>query len=57
VPYDDGSFKLNNNYHAFYARSFMEIYPEHDGFFRTRRQISEEQPPVGMPELTPEYFD
>lgn len=29
-------FKLNNNYHADYARKMMREYPEFDGFFRTR---------------------
>lgn len=37
---DDG-FKLNNNYHAFYARKFMEHHPQHDGLFETRKQKSE----------------
>jgi hypothetical protein len=30
------SFKLNNNYHADYARKMMKEYPEFDGFFRIR---------------------
>ncbi len=25
------TFKLNNNYRAFYARRFHRMYPEHDG--------------------------
>lgn len=29
-------FKLNNNYHADYARKMMIEYPEFEGFFRTR---------------------
>jgi hypothetical protein len=32
------SFKLNNNYRAFYARAFMRVSTQksqHDGFFRT----------------------
>lgn len=29
-------FKLNNNFHAYYARLFMKRHPRHDGFFRTR---------------------
>jgi len=29
-------YKLNNNYAPFYARMFMEDFPEHQGFFRTR---------------------
>ena len=51
------AFKLNNNYRAFYARAFMKQYPEHDGFFRTRIQTTEEKPATDLPELTPEYFD
>lgn len=31
---------INNNYVAFYARRFMNIHPEHDGFFKTRVQKS-----------------
>ena len=30
-------FKINNNHIPFYARMFMTAYPEHDGFFRTRK--------------------
>jgi len=29
-------FKLNNNYHADYARKMMSNYPEFEGFFRVR---------------------
>lgn len=29
-------YKLNNDYRAYYARMFMEEYPEHNGKFRTR---------------------
>lgn len=29
-------FKINNNYTADYARMFTKLYPQHDGFFRTR---------------------
>ena len=38
------------------ARKFMERYPEHDGFFRTRKQISDEHDATNLPELTPEYY-
>ena len=38
-------FKLNNNYRPFYARRFMKMYPEHDGFFRTREQTSKRAAP------------
>ena len=29
-------FKLNNNYHADYARKMMQLFPEFEGFFRIR---------------------
>jgi hypothetical protein len=29
-------FKLNNNYHADYARKMMKEHPEFEGFFRVR---------------------
>lgn len=50
------SFKLNNNYRALYARRFMKMYPEHDGFFRTREQTSEVKPATGLPELSPAAY-
>lgn len=50
-------FKINNNHHAFYSRAFMRKYPEHDGFFRTRRQKSHDQPATGLPPLGPKDFD
>ncbi len=31
-----GSFKLNNNYCTFYGRLLMRLYPELEGFFKTR---------------------
>ena len=49
-------FKLNNNYRALYARRFMKMFPKHEGFFRTREQISELKPATNMAELTPENF-
>ena len=51
------TFKINNTYAPYYARWFMIKYPEHDGFFRTRRLISEDDEPTGLPELTPEDYD
>jgi len=33
----DDRFKLNNNHTAYYARLFMKDYPQHAGFFRTRK--------------------
>lgn len=50
------SFKLNNNYRAFYSRRFMRVYPEHEGFFRTRQQPSEEQFASHRPEIGPSYY-
>lgn len=50
-------FKLNDHYTAFYSRAFMETFPEHDGFFRTRDQPSRWQPAVDLPPLGPEYLD
>lgn len=31
-------FKLNNNHRPFYARMFMDEFPQYEGFFRTRKQ-------------------
>tara|TARA_R100001086_G_scaffold240621_1_gene166881 strand:- start:78 stop:446 length:369 start_codon:yes stop_codon:yes gene_type:complete len=53
---DQYEFKLNNNYRAFYARRFMRMYPQHDGFFRTRRQTSQEDYPTQMSPLTPRDY-
>ena len=50
-------FKINNNYKPFYARRFMKVYPEHDGFFRTRAQITKRRPATGRRELSPRDFD
>jgi hypothetical protein len=30
------SFKFSNNHTAYYARLFMKLWPEHEGFFRTK---------------------
>lgn len=49
-------FKLNNNFHAIYARWFMERYPKHNGFFRTRARPSELAPPATKHELQPRDF-
>jgi hypothetical protein len=50
------SFKLNNNYTAFYSRRFARVYPQHESFFRTREQTSEERGATHKPELTPSYY-
>jgi len=49
-------FKLNNNYPAFYARRFMRMYPEYQGFFKVRRQTSDDSAATNLPELTPEDY-
>lgn len=42
TPLDDGSsFKINNNWSAFYARKFHAAYPKHDGFFRLRTSMAD----------------
>jgi hypothetical protein len=41
-------FKVGNNHPPFYARRFMKMYPEHNGFFRTRVQKSAVMPATGM---------
>ena len=38
---NDG-YKLNNNYTAFYARKFMELHPEYQGFFSCRDAVADE---------------
>lgn len=49
-------FKIGNNHPSFYARRFMKMYPEHDGFFRTRKQTSEDEPPTYKPEMKPRDY-
>jgi len=51
------TFKLNNNYRAFYARAWMKKNPDHDGFFRTREQVSKAETASHLPELGPDHFD
>lgn len=34
-------FKLNDHYHSRYARLILATHPEFDGFFETRRLVSE----------------
>ena len=51
------TFKIGNNHRAFYARRFHKMYPKHDGFFRTRRQKSQEQQATNLPETSPRDLD
>ena len=36
-------FKISNDFIAYYARLFMETYPEHKGFFQIKKLKSEKQ--------------
>lgn len=51
------TFKINNNYSSIYARAFMNKYPEHEGFFRTRKQTSKDELATGLDPLGPSFFD
>ena len=33
----DVKFKLSNNHTAYYARKFMDAFPDKEGFFRTKK--------------------
>lgn len=35
---EDKDFKVNNNYTQYYAKKFMNKYPEYDGFFEIRER-------------------
>ena len=41
----EGGFKISNNHVAFYSRWFMACFPQHEGFFRTAKQTSEDKAP------------
>jgi hypothetical protein len=58
VPEERGEneFKLNDHHSPFYARAFMLKNPQHDGFFRLRKQISEETSPSALPPLGPRDY-
>ena len=55
---EDGksTFKVNNNHRPYYARWYMNRFPEHEGFFRIRKLNSAEESAKGLPELTPKDF-
>ncbi len=50
------TFKLNNNYRAFYARAWMDKNPAFSDFFRTRTQVSKTDAATSLPQLGPENF-
>lgn len=53
----ESTFKINNNFVAFYSRRYMKVYPQHEGFFRLRRQVSNDADATKLPELTPRDYD
>ena len=55
--YGPDDFKINNNYRAFYARLFHVEHPQHDGFFRTRKQKSVDEDATNLPPLKRSWFD
>lgn len=50
------TFKVNNNFAAFYARAWMRRNPQFAGFLRTRRQTSHSGDATNLPPLTPGNF-
>lgn len=49
----EANFKIGNNFKPFYARRFMKIYPQADGFYRLRRQTTKDKPPLTGREVKP----
>lgn len=47
-------FKIGNNYKPFYARRFMKVYPETEGFFRLRYQTTQDKPATNLKEFSPQ---
>lgn len=43
-------YLINDHFTAFYARLFHKLHPQHDGFFRTRKQRSQQ---VAIPDSAP----
>ena len=57
ISTDPLSFKISNDYRAWYARKFMAEYPEYAGFFKIRKQTSAEDPAINKPEIDPGFFE
>ena len=53
---DSSQFKVNDHFPPFYARRFMAMYPEHKGFFRLRKQTSQDDPALNRGELGPDDY-
>lgn len=45
---DRDEFKISNNHKPFYARVFMKLHPEYDGFFDTNRMFSKDKKATGF---------
>lgn len=41
----DKSFKINDAYQSYFAREFIRLHPEYDGFFNLRKLRNEEPGP------------
>ena len=55
--YEKGKeFKLNDHHTAFYARRFMRLHVEHDGFFHTRTQKSKTKTATNLPPIRPDLL-
>jgi hypothetical protein len=44
IEQGDEEFKLPNNHRAYYARKWLDVHPEHPGFFHTACLRSEGGP-------------
>ena len=53
---DEPEFKINQNYAAYLGRKFMDLHPEHKGFFRLRA-LGEDRDRTTYTDLTPRTFD
>lgn len=49
-------WKINNDYLPLLVRRFREKYPQHAGFYKPRRRVSETRPPLKLAPLTPDFF-
>lgn len=39
IRWENPDFEVSNNHVVFYARKFMKEYPQHEGFFPTRKEM------------------
>lgn len=52
---DDGKerFKLGDHHARFYGEGFMNLYPNHDGFFRTKNTNTASKPAIANDDPSP----